>query len=264
MSIVLFWVVLSATLPRAAHAAFNHLNVAATLQVLAHALVGFLLWPLARQARGIDAGAAGAQRRGQRPLGACPSRCPHRPPMPPREAYPSAPPPAPGPAPASKPAPSRSLFISYRRVDSSDVTGRIYDRLGGHHGRDRSSRTSIRFRSARDFRRHVAALIEQSDCVLAVIGPAMARRRRRLRPAPPRTIRPTWCGSRSRPRWRAAVPVIPLLVQGAPMPDPQLLPESLRPLAFRNGMSVRADPDFHRDLDRLDEQLRLLAGAGPR
>jgi len=29
-------------------------------------------------------------------------------------------------------------------------------------------------------------------------------------------------------------------------------------------MSVRADPDFHRDLDRLDEQLRLLHGSGVR
>lgn len=42
------------------------------------------------------------------------------------------------------------------------------------------------------------------------------------------------------------------------------LPEALRPLAFRNGMSVRADPDFHRDPDRLDEQLRQLASAGRR
>jgi hypothetical protein len=60
------------------------------------------------------------------------------------------------------------------------------------------------------------------------------------------------------------VPVIPLLVQGALMPEPHALPEALRPLAFRNGMSVRADPDFHRDLDRLDEQLRLLHGSGAR
>ena len=47
------------------------------------------------------------------------------------------------------------------------------------------------------------------------------------------------------------------------MPDPQLLPDTPRPLAFRNGMAVRADQDFHRDLDRLDEQPRLLA-AGSR
>jgi hypothetical protein len=29
-----------------------------------------------------------------------------------------------------------TVFISYRRTDSSDVTGRIYDRLVASHGKD--------------------------------------------------------------------------------------------------------------------------------
>ena len=38
------------------------------------------------------------------------------------------------------------IFISYRRSDSPDATGRIYDRLVAELAARRCSRTSIRFR----------------------------------------------------------------------------------------------------------------------
>ena len=47
------------------------------------------------------------------------------------------------------------------------------------------------------------------------------------------------------------IPVIPLLVGGAEMPAETELPQGLRTLAYRNGIAVRPDPDFHKDLDRL-------------
>ena len=55
------------------------------------------------------------------------------------------------------------------------------------------------------------------------------------------------------------VTVIPLLVQGAVMPTEAELPPGLRDLAFRNGMTVRPNPDFHRDVDRLEHHLLALA-----
>lgn len=47
------------------------------------------------------------------------------------------------------------------------------------------------------------------------------------------------------------IPVIPVLVQQAKMPTEVELPEVLKALAYHNGISVRPDPDFHRDMDRL-------------
>ena len=47
------------------------------------------------------------------------------------------------------------------------------------------------------------------------------------------------------------IPVIPLLVRGAQMPGEESLPSSLRKLVYRNGIPIRSDPDFHRDMDRL-------------
>ena len=35
------------------------------------------------------------------------------------------------------------------------------------------------------------------------------------------------------------------------MPKDSELPPTLKPLAFRNAMTVRPDPDFHQDMDRL-------------
>ena len=39
------------------------------------------------------------------------------------------------------------------------------------------------------------------------------------------------------------------------MPKVEDLPESVRELAYRNGLSVRYDPDFHHDMERLIRSL---------
>jgi hypothetical protein len=54
------------------------------------------------------------------------------------------------------------------------------------------------------------------------------------------------------------IPVIPVLVRRAIMPSSTDLPLAIRSLAYCNGISVRSDPDFHRDMDRLIEQIELL------
>jgi hypothetical protein len=47
------------------------------------------------------------------------------------------------------------------------------------------------------------------------------------------------------------IPVIPVLVDGVEMPTEEELPPSLARLAYHHGISVRPDPDFHNDADRL-------------
>jgi hypothetical protein len=50
--------------------------------------------------------------------------------------------------------------------------------------------------------------------------------------------------------------VIPVLGHGASMPSSSELPDSLRELAFKNAVIVRDDPDFHRDMTHLIEQIK--------
>ena len=60
------------------------------------------------------------------------------------------------------------------------------------------------------------------------------------------------------------IPVIPVLVERANMPQDKDLPEPLRPLAFRNAISVRPDPDFHNDMHRLCHALSGVVHPDPK
>ncbi len=54
----------------------------------------------------------------------------------------------------------------------------------------------------------------------------------------------------------ASAMVIPVLLHGTQMPRHEELPPSLTQLCFQNGMQLRADPDFHRDVSRLLKAIR--------
>lgn len=154
----------------------------------------------------------------------------------------------PSPAP---PVPQASglIFISYRRNDSSDVTGRIYDRLVQHYPRDHIFKDVDSIPLGVDFRKHLADSVGQCHILLAVIGKY-------------------WLGGGMVPEGvlenprdfvrieietalQRGIPVIPLLVQGASIPKEDDLPDSLKLLAYHNALSIRADPDFHQDMARL-------------
>jgi hypothetical protein len=160
-------------------------------------------------------------------------------------------------APESRPSstPRRPVvFISYRRADSGDVTGRIHDRLAASLGAEQVFTDVDSIPLGVDFREHVSGILGRTDCMLAVVGcdwltAADAAGKRRL-DDPADLVRIEIETALAR-----GVPVIPLLVGGAQMPTEADLPASLRGLAFRNGMSVRPNPDFHRDVDRLERQL---------
>jgi hypothetical protein len=55
------------------------------------------------------------------------------------------------------------------------------------------------------------------------------------------------------------IPIIPVLVGNASMPQTEELPERLRELAYRHGLPVRPNPDFRHDMERL---IRGIRGSG--
>ena len=147
-----------------------------------------------------------------------------------------------------------AVFISYRRQDSADVTGRIYDRLVQHFGRERVFKDVDSIPLGVDFREHLASVVGRCDLVVAVIGPQWLQ----VQGASGRRLDDG--GDFVRIEIESAlarnIPVVPVLVGGAAMPAAEDLPPSLAALSFRNGLAVRPDPDFHRDMDR------LIAGLG--
>ncbi len=150
-------------------------------------------------------------------------------------------------------APARSIFLSYRRSDSQDVAGRIYDRLIQHFGDEHVFKDVDSIPLGVDFRRYVGDQVARCDVLLAVIGPhwlAASEQRGRRLDDPRDLVRVEIASALKRD-----IPVVPVLVGGAAMPAEEALPAELRELSFRHGIPVRPDPDFHSDVSRLIEGL---------
>lgn len=156
----------------------------------------------------------------------------------------------------------RSIFISYRREDSADITGRIYDRLSGEFGRDAIFKDVDDIPLGKDFRKHLNEEVSQCQILLAVIGKEWANctdgnGNKRLHNKED-FVRIEIEAALSRD-----IPVIPLLVSDADMPTASQLPECISNLSYRNGAPIRRDPDFHTDMNRLIKGLKDLFDQSP-
>ena len=142
------------------------------------------------------------------------------------------------------------VFISYRRDDSLELVGRIYDRLVDHFGRRTIFKDMDSIQIGDDFRTALDSKVGRADVLLAVIGDRWltitgADGKRRL-DNPQDFVR-----LEIETALQRNIVVIPLLVRNARIPDATDLPVGLDQLSFRNGLSIRPDPDFHNDMDRL-------------
>jgi len=147
------------------------------------------------------------------------------------------------------------IFLSYRRDDSADITGRIYDRLVQRFEEATIFRDIDAIPLGVDFRAHLNQMVGRCHVLLAILGPNWvkitdAKGNRRL-DDPGDFVRLEVEIALTR-----TIPVVPLLVYGATMPQEADLPASLKELAYRNGIPIRRDPDFHHDVDRLIESLQ--------
>ena len=147
------------------------------------------------------------------------------------------------------------ILISYRREDSADVTGRIYDRLIQQFGQEAVFKDVDSIPLGVDFRIYLDEQVAKCDVFLAVIGRDWMRaggRKGKSRLDDPRDFVRLEIES----ALKRQILVIPVLVGGASIPVAERLPASVQDLSYRNGIAVRPDPDFHRDMDRLIEYLK--------
>ncbi|MBL8103559.1 MAG: toll/interleukin-1 receptor domain-containing protein [Anaerolineales bacterium] len=141
-------------------------------------------------------------------------------------------------------------FISYRRADSSDIVGRIYDHLVEAFGDEPIFKDVDDIPLGVDFKEFLDQKVSECTVLLAVIGDRWvdlkdAAGSRRL-DDPNDFVRIEIESALARD-----IPVIPLLVRGASMPKAGELPASLQKLVYKNGIPIRPDPDFRHDMDRL-------------
>jgi hypothetical protein len=143
-----------------------------------------------------------------------------------------------------------NILLSYRRNDSSGITGRIFDRLVAKFGSRSVFMDVDSIPIGLDFRQHINDELDRCDVLVAVIGK-------------------DWIGARNegtisrindeedfvRVEIEAAlernIPVIPVLIDRASMPKADDLPSSLKPLAYRNAAEIDSGRDFQTHIDRL-------------
>jgi TIR domain len=159
------------------------------------------------------------------------------------------------------------LAISYRRSDSSAITGRIFDRLAAHYGKESVFMDIDNIPFGTNFRTHIQAVLRETDILIVVIGP------RWLGTDAAGTARMSQESDPVRAEVEAALArnmtVIPVLVDGAKMPSSAELPASFNEFASLNAAEVATGRDFHPHLDRLiraidqTAQVRAIPGSPP-
>jgi hypothetical protein len=155
-------------------------------------------------------------------------------------------------------AESGGIFVSYRRQESSYVAGRLYDRFVDHFGSSRVFMDVDTIEPGVDFAEAISHAVAFCDVLLAIIGPnwlmAVDKQGRRRLEDQNDIVRIEIESALAR-----NVRVIPILVEDAPMPMQQDLPESLASLSRRNAFIVRHE-SFRYDIERLITSIEGVIG----
>ena len=152
------------------------------------------------------------------------------------------------------------VFVSYRRDDSKHAAGRLVERL--------DERFTLfmdvdRIRPGADFTKVVREAVDQTDVLLAVIGSqwltlSAANGGRRIDQPD------DWVAEEIGTALRRGTPVIPVLLDGAPMPTRGELPQALVDLANRQAMKITHEsfaPDCTRLILTIEDIVRELLAA---
>jgi exosome complex RNA-binding protein Rrp4 len=149
---------------------------------------------------------------------------------------------------------SCAVFISYRREDSREITGRICDRLNNEFGKQAIFRDVDSIPAGVDFRKHISKSIEQCSMLVAIIGDIWLdvknkKGERRL------DLANDYLRVEIETALKKDIPVIPVLVKNGTMPEEEDLPDALKQLVYRNAISIPEEPFFHNGVDLLIKEI---------
>ncbi len=150
------------------------------------------------------------------------------------------------------------IFISYRRQDAQAAAGRVYDHLSAKLARSNVFMDVDSIEPGADFVALLEERMSQCEVLIAVIGPTWIsvtdrEGNRRLAGAGD-FVRLEIEGALKR-----NIRIVPVLVDGAQMPDTANLPETLKPLSRLHAFEV-SHHRFHDDMRVLSEFLSKTLG----
>ena len=156
--------------------------------------------------------------------------------------------------------PNAQIFISYRRDDAAGYARAVYDELARQFGAERVFMDVDDIGAGQMFDEVLRRAVVEAKVLLVLMGKRWQGEREGL---PPRIAD---AGDFVRLEVAAGLAgglqVIPLLLDGAPMPSAAQLPEELRPLVRHNALEI-GNTRFAADVQRLVAALREALGEAP-
>lgn len=149
------------------------------------------------------------------------------------------------------------IFVSYRREDSAWAAGRIKDYLMTNFGEEKIFFDTHSIRPGKSFKKYIQEQISTSNLVLVVIGPQWL------------TLSHSDSGKRRLDdpkdfvKWEVSLAIennleiIPILLDGTPMPHREHLPKGLQKLPDYNAYELTAK-SFSREIKNLCEKLEEI------
>jgi len=133
-----------------------------------------------------------------------------------------------------------AIVLSYRRDDAEGEAGHLFDDLIVEFGTDKVFMDVTGMEAGRDFHKVIDQNVSSCRVLLAMIGrnwiDSKDQAGRRRLDDPLDYVRLETAAALKRD-----IPVIPVLVRGAPMPRPNQLPEDLKDLAYRSAVELTHD-----------------------
>ena len=147
------------------------------------------------------------------------------------------------------------IFVCYRREDSSGDAGRLFDKLVIHFGKDRIFMDIVKIEPGEDFDEAIERAVSSCQIFIVIIGrhwlTASDGNIRRL-DNPKDFVRAEIAAAVKRD-----IRIIPVLVQGASMPQAEDLPEELTKLTRKNA-HVLNDRSWQYDVEKLIDTLKTV------
>ena len=141
-----------------------------------------------------------------------------------------------------------TVFVSYRRRESTHLVGRICDRLVYEFGPANVFRDSDSIPRGTEFAAAIKRQLRSVDIMLAIIGPAW--RETSLRE------QQDYVYMELRLAVELDIIVIPVLIDGATMPPESSLPDEIKAIVDRNAVRIGDDDHFRVDCDVLVGAIR--------
>jgi hypothetical protein len=109
-----------------------------------------------------------------------------------------------------------------------------------------------------DFREHIRKALGDQDMLIAVVGQKWLGQRKGGRTRIQEETDPVRVEIEM--ALQNSMPLVPVLVNGARMPKPEELPDSLKDFSFRNAAEIDSGRDFRQHMDRLIRSIDQILG----